>query len=55
VQHPFANRLGAEIGSDRLRDTLAAMRDLVSALAAAPPQAALPAASLAGQPASMQA
>jgi DNA-binding MarR family transcriptional regulator len=55
VQHPFANRLGAEIGSDRLRDTLAAMRDLVSALAAAPPQAALPAASHSGQPGSMQA
>ena len=55
VQHPFANRLGAEIGSDRLRETLATMRALVSVLAATPPQAALSAASDSGQPASMQA
>jgi DNA-binding MarR family transcriptional regulator len=32
VQHPFANRIGAEIGADHLRDALATMRHLVSVL-----------------------
>ena len=39
VAHPWGNRIGAEIGSDHLRDALATMRNLVSVLEAAQPAA----------------
>jgi DNA-binding MarR family transcriptional regulator len=32
VQHPWADRIGTEIGADRLRDTLATMRRLLAEL-----------------------
>jgi DNA-binding MarR family transcriptional regulator len=36
VQHPWANRVGAEVGGDDLRDALATMQRLVAALEADP-------------------
>ena len=37
VQHPWANRIGAEVGADELRGALAAMRRLLAAVEADPP------------------
>jgi DNA-binding MarR family transcriptional regulator len=39
VQHPWANRIGAELGAEELRNTLATMNRLIAALEAdQPPQ-----------------